>query len=92
MLSTGTHAMATSFRRGYFFNETLLYTSDQEVIKEAVLDLTKDRGLVIEIGISASLQKDPINLAIYQPTERKRQVLKPIYGIESDKTVDVFSD
>jgi hypothetical protein len=92
MLSTGTHAMATSFRRGYFFNETLLYTSDQEVIKEAVLDLTKDKGLVIEIRINASLPKDPISLAIYQPTDRKRQVLKPIYGVESDKTVDIFRD
>jgi hypothetical protein len=92
MLSTGTHSMTTSFKRGYFFNETLLYTSDQEVIKDAMLDLTKDTGLVIEIRINASLQKDPINLTIYQPTERQHQVLKPIYRVESDKTVETFRD
>jgi hypothetical protein len=91
-LSIGNHAMKTSFRRGYFFNETLLYTSTQEVTKEAVLSLSKDKGVVVEIGINASSRKDPINLTVYQPIERQRRVLKPIYGVEYEKTLDAFKD
>jgi hypothetical protein len=91
-LSIGNHAMKTSFRRGYFFNETLLYTSAQEVAKEAVLSLSQDKGVVVEIGINASTRKDPIYLSVYQPIERQRRVLKPIYGVEYEKTIDAFKD
>jgi hypothetical protein len=92
MLSTGTHTMTVSFKRGYFFNETLLYTSEQEVVKEAILNLNQEKGLVVEVGINALLRQDPISFTIYHPTQRQRQVLKPIYGVESDRTVESFKD
>jgi hypothetical protein len=92
MLSTGTHAMSASFKRGYFFNETLLYTSEQAVTKQAVLDLSKEKGLVIELGINASQLQDPLVLTIYHPTHRQHQVLKPIYGVESEKQIETFKD
>ena len=40
-LPNGVHRVLVSFRRGYFFNESLLYTSQQEVTREALLDLTQ---------------------------------------------------
>lgn len=91
-ISTGEHSIAVSFRRAYFFNETLLYTSDQEVTKQATLDLTKENGLVIEIGINPYSQKDAIVLSMYHPLQRQRQVLRPIRTIESEKTIDSFKD
>jgi hypothetical protein len=92
MLSTGIHGVAVSFKRGYFFNETLLYTSEQEIGKQALLDLSKEKGLVIELGINAALLQDPVTLRVYHSTQKQRQVLKPIYGVESDKTVETFKD
>jgi hypothetical protein len=75
MLSTGVHTMTVSFRRGYYFNETLLYPSEEETMKHVALDLSKEKGLVIEIGIDASLTDDPVSLTMYHPTQRQRQIL-----------------
>jgi hypothetical protein len=93
MLSTGDHSLAVSFRRGYFYNDTLLYTSEATITKDAVLSLTKDGILSVDVSVNAAQQKEPVSLSVYHPAERQRKVLKPITTkVEAERTVETFKD
>jgi hypothetical protein len=89
-LPNGVHRVLISFKRGYFFNESLLYTSQQEVTREALLDLTKPDNLFIDIGINPLFQADAIGLDIGERVESRREVIKPIYKVQSEKAIEVF--
>ena len=91
-LPNGVHRVLISFKRGYFFNESLLYTSQQEVTREALLDLTKPDNLLIDIRINPLFQADAIGLDIGERVESRREVIKPIYKVQSEKAIEVFKN
>ncbi len=89
-LPNGVHRVLVSFRRGYFFNESLLYTSQQEVTREALLDLGRPDNLVMDIRINPSFRADAIGLDVGERVDSRREVIKPIKSVQSEKTIDVF--
>ena len=91
-LPNGVHRVVVSFKRGYFFNESLLYTSQQVVTREALLDLTKPENLLIDIRINPLFRADAIGLDVRERVDSHRQVLKPIYKVQSEKTIEVFKN
>jgi len=70
----------------------LLYTSEREITKESVLNLSKEAPVVVEVQPNPFPHEEPIILAVYHPSELKRQVVKPIYRVESQRTVELFKD
>ncbi len=91
-LPNGVHRVLVSFRRGYFFNESLLYTSKQEVTREALLDLTKPDNLLIEVRINPLFRADAIGLDVGERVDSRREVIKPIYKVQSEKAIEVFKN
>ncbi len=91
-LPNGVHRVLVSFRRGYFFNESLLYTSQQVVTREALLDLTKPDNLLIDIRINPLFRPDAIGLDVRERVDSRREVMKPIYKVQSQKTIEVFKN
>lgn len=91
-LPSGVHRVLVSFRRGYFFNDSLLYTSEREVTREALLDLSKPNNLVIEIRINPSFRAGAIGLDVDQRVDSRREIIIPIYKVQSEKTIEVFKD
>lgn len=88
----GTHRLYVSFKRGYYFNESLLYTSQQEVAREVILDVRKHGSVVADITLSPQFDADAITFNVYAKGDRSRQVLRPIYNMNSEKTVETFKD
>ncbi len=91
-LPNGVHRVLVTFKRGYLFNESLLYTSQQEVRREALLELSKANNLVIDIRISPLFREDAIGLDVGQRVDSRREIIKPIYKVQSEKTIEVFKD
>jgi hypothetical protein len=91
-LSKGVHRVVVSFKRGYFFNDSLLYTSKQEVRKEAFLDISKKNNIILEVQLNPLFGKEMIALNAYEHAERERQIIKPIYRVQTEKTIERFKD
>ena len=91
-VSPGSHRVVVSFRRGYFFDESLVYTSQKEVVKEIGLDFHRIKNLSIDIDLSPLFERDAIGLKVVEPAGREKQVVEPIRRVESGKTVEVFKD
>ncbi len=88
----GAHRLYVSFKRGYFFNESLLYTSQQEIAKEVIIDVKKQGNLVADISVSPQFDAEGITFNVYAKGDRSRQVLRPIYNMNAEKTVETFKD
>ena len=91
-LKQGPHRVTAAFRRGYFSNESLLYTSQQMFSKEIMMDLSHSKTIGIEITANPMQGNSPISFNVYAPVERERQVLRPIYRVESDRVVETYRD
>jgi hypothetical protein len=91
-LPNGAHRVVVSFRRGYFFNESLLYTSQQEVRREVLLELGTPHNLVMDVRLSPFFRPDSIGIDVYRTEEKQRQVIRPIYKVEAQNSIEVFKD
>ncbi len=91
-VSPGSHKVVISFRRGYFFDDSLVYTSQKEVVKEIGLDLHRAKNLSISIDLSPLFGKNAIALRVVEPAGMQKQTIEPIPRVEWDKTVEVFKD
>ena len=91
-LRQGVHRVAVSFKRGYFSNDALLYASEQVMTKEALLDVTRSKSVVVEVLADPVPHKTPVFFNVYGYVERERQLLRPINKVESDKVVETFKD
>ena len=90
-LTEGSHRIAVSFKRGYYYNESLMYTSERVSTKEVLVDVHKVSNLVVEVLINP-LSQDTIIFDAYESEANQRLVLKPIRKITSDHTVETFKD
>ncbi len=91
-LARGLHRIAVSFRRAFFFNDSLLYTSQHEIRKEAFLDISTNKNIVVEVRLDPLYERDTIAFNVYEPVQRERQVIKPIYRAEAEKVLERFKD
>jgi hypothetical protein len=91
-LKQGMHRVSASFKRGFFSNESLLYTSGHAFAKEILMDLSRSKTIGIEIAVNPMQEKGPITFNVYAPVERERQVLHPIYRVESDRVLETYRD
>jgi hypothetical protein len=62
------------------------------VTREALLDLTKPDNLLIDIRINPLFLPDAIGLDVRERVDSRREVITPIYKVQSEKTIEVFKD
>ena len=90
-VSPGTHRVVVSFRRGYFFDEAPVYTSQKEVSKEVDLDIHRTKNLFLDIELSPLFDKDPIGFKVSDWIDKHQQVIRPIRRVESDGKIESSS-
>ena len=88
----GTHRVVISFHRGYFFDESLVYTSLREVRKEINLDLHSVKNLSLDVQLSPLFSQDTIAVKVSERIGKQQQVLRPIRRVEWDNAIETFKD
>jgi hypothetical protein len=88
----GTHRVSVSFRRGYYFNENLLYSSKNLLTKEALLDISKSTSILVDLSANPLPDKQPITIQVFDRVGKERQLLRPIRRLEDDTLVETFKD
>lgn len=91
-ISAGTHQIVISFRRGYFFDESPIYTSEKEVVKEIGLDLRQTRNLSMSVDLNPLFEKNNIGVKVVENAGKQKQMIEPIPKVQWDRTVEVFKD
>ncbi len=91
-LTKGTHRVSTSFRRGYYFNENLLYKSKNLLTKEALLDVSKSTSILVDLSVSPVPDKQPVTIQVFDRVGKERQLIRPIRRLQDDTTVETFKD
>jgi hypothetical protein len=91
-LTKGTHRVSMSFRRGYYFNENLLYRSKTLLTKNALLDVTKSANLLVDVTANPLPDTQSITLQVFDSVGKERQLLRPIRRLEGDTLVETFKD
>ena len=91
-LPIGTHTISASFKRGFYYNDSLVYTSNSELKKDILLSIDKTDDVNIEIYINPVFGKENINFKIYKRIERDKKVLKPIIQSATEKPIEVYKD
>jgi hypothetical protein len=86
------HRVSTSFRRGYYFNENLLYKSRKLLSKEVLLDVSKSSNVLVNLSIDPLPDKQPITIQVFDRVGKERQLLRPIRRLEADATLETFKD
>jgi hypothetical protein len=95
LLRTGKHVITTSFKTGFYFNETLMFTSPNECKgckKSVVLQLDKDAEINVEVIANPLYGRESIDFNVYTKVVTNRPVLKPIYRTEKIVPVETFKD
>ena len=91
-LSTGKHEITASFKKGYYFNDLLVLTNDNEVRKSIVLSIDRPEDLVMEVEVSPVPGREDINFNIYKKAVKTKVVIKPVLQKETVKQVETFKD
>ncbi len=91
-LTKGTHRVSMSFRRGYYFNENLLYRSKALITKDALLDVTKSTNILVDVAANPLPDKQPITIQVFDMVGKERPFLRPIRRLEADTIVETFKD
>ncbi len=91
-LTKGTHRVSLSFRRGYFFNENLLYRSKTVLTKEILIDVTKSTNLLVDVAANPLPDRQPLSVQVFDQVGKERQLLRPIRRVEVDTIVETFKD
>jgi hypothetical protein len=81
-----------SFRRGYYFNENLLYSSKTLLSKDALLDVTKSTNILVDVAANPLPDRQPITIQVFDKVGREKQLLRPIRKLEADTMVETFKD
>ena len=92
VLLQGTHRLLASFKRGFYYNDTLIYASTNEVKKEILLTADKGGEINIDLNINPLYEKENIEFKVFKKTEKESMILKPIYKIETTNKLEVYKD
>jgi hypothetical protein len=91
-LTKGTQRVTVSFRRGYYFNENLLYKSRTLIAKEVLLDVRKSNNILVDLTVDPLPDKPPITIQVFDSVGKERQILRPIRRLDADTIVETFKD
>jgi hypothetical protein len=92
-MTTGKHEITAIFKKGFYFNDTLLLTTDKEVKKSIVLILDNPGDIKIEITANPVPGRENIDFKIYKKTDMSRPDFKPVLLQKNNiKTVETFKD
>jgi hypothetical protein len=91
-LPKGSHRLSASFKRGFYYNDALMYTSIKEIKKEILLNIEKGGEINIDLNVTPLYDKDNIDFKIYRKTERETFTLKPIYKTETINQLETYKD
>jgi len=62
------------------------------VRREVLLELGTPHNLVMDVRLSPFFRPDSIGIDVYRTEERQRQVIRPIYKVEAQNSIEVFKD
>jgi hypothetical protein len=92
-MTTGKHEITAIFKKGFYFNDSLLLTADREVKKNIVLILDNPSDIKIEVSANAVPGRENIDFKIYKKTDMSRPEFKQILLQKNNiKTVETFKD
>jgi hypothetical protein len=91
-LPKGSHRLSASFKRGFYYNDSLMYTSTKEIKKEILLNIEKGGEINIDLNVTPLYDKENIEFKIYKKNERETFTLKPIYKTESINQLETYKD
>lgn len=92
MLTTGDHEVVASFKKGYFFNDLLLVTVDNEVRKRIMLSLDKPDDIIIDIEANPVPGKENIDFKVYRKAIQAKPVIKPVLQKDLVNQVETFKE
>lgn len=95
LLMTGKHEITASFKTGFYYNETLMFTSPNECKgckKTVLLQLDKDAEVTVEVIADPLYGKENIDFNIYTKVVTSKPVLKPISRTEKIVPLETFKD
>jgi hypothetical protein len=92
-MTTGKHEITAIFKKGFYFNESLVLTADKEVIKSIVLILDNPGDINIEVTANPVPGRENIDFKIYKKTDMSRPDFKQVLLQKNNiKTVETFKD
>jgi hypothetical protein len=92
-MTTGRHEITAVFKKGFYYNDSLLLTTNNEVRKNVVLILDNPNDIKIEVTANPVPGKENIDFKIYKKTDMNRPEVKPISLQKNNiKMVETFKD
>jgi hypothetical protein len=92
-MTTGKHEITAVFKKGFYFNDSLILTNDKEVKKDIVLILDNPGDIKIEVTANPVPGKENIDFKIYKKTDMSRPEFKQVLLQNNNiKTVETFKD
>jgi hypothetical protein len=92
-MTTGKHEITAIFKKGFYFNDSLLLTTDNEVKKNIVLILDNPGDIKIEVTANPVPGRENIDFKIYKRGDMSRPEFKQVLLQKNNiKTVETFKD
>jgi len=92
-MTTGKHEITAIFKKGFYFNDSLLLTAESEVRKDIVLILDNPNDIRIEVTANPVPGRESIDFKIYRKGDMSRPELKQVLLQKNNiKTVETFKD
>jgi hypothetical protein len=92
-MNTGRHEITAIFKKGFYFNDSLLFTIENEVKKNIVLILDNPNDIKIEITANPVPGRENIDFKIYKKADISRPDFKQVLLQKNNiKTVETFKD
>jgi hypothetical protein len=92
-MTTGKHEITAIFKKGFYFNDSLILATDNEVKKNIVLILDNPGDIKIEVTANPVPGREDIDFRIYKKADTSRPEFKQVLIQRNNvKTVETFKD
>jgi len=92
-MTTGKHEITAKFKKGYYLNDSLLFTNETEIKKNIVVMLDNPDDIKIEVTANAVPGKENIDFKVYKKSDKSRPDFKPVLPQKNDvKIIETFKD
>lgn len=92
-MTTGKHEITAKFKKGYYYNDSLLLVNDTEVEKQIVVILDNPDNIRIEVTADALPGNEKIDFEIFKKLDKTRPDFKPVLPQKNDvKIIETFKD
>lgn len=92
-MTTGRHEITAIFKKGFYFNDSLILQSEKEVKKTIFLILDNPDNIKIEVAANPVPGRENIDFKIYKKADMSRPDFKPVLLQKNNiNTVETFKD